>query len=287
MKSPTWVGPAAGAASALARELPNAIPPIAAATRAAAETARAMLFLETVISCLPGWPRGPSRPPPPCRSPWPRPDQLRYTVYHNEGLPVDAIISEDARVVRTREALRQAMTDLASEAPLEAITIRAVAARAGVGYATFFRHYADKEALLADVADQLTRAFLEQVRPLLRQKDRLAAARSLCAFVEDHLPIHRALIAGGAGDTVRAEMLRQTLATVAQARGRVPESALDELVLFHVVSSILNLLAWWLRNLDRVDAEAMGEIIERTVLTPVGALQRQPPAGLEPGGPAS
>ena len=56
---------------------------------------------------------------------------------------------------------------------------------------------------------------------------------------------------------------------------------------FHVVSSILNLLAWWLRNLDRVDASAMAEIIERTVLTPIGALQRQPPAGLAPGGPGS
>ncbi|HEX3700112.1 MAG TPA: TetR/AcrR family transcriptional regulator [Phenylobacterium sp.] len=189
----------------------------------------------------------------------------------------------DARVLRTREALRQAMTELAAEAPLEAITVRAVAARAGVGYATFFRHYADKEALLADVADQLTRAFLDQVRPLLRQKDRLAAARSLCAFVQDHLPIHRALIAGGAGETVRAEMLRQTLATVSQARARAAESALDELVLFHIVASILNLLAWWLRNHERVSAEAMAQVIERTVLTPVAALQRQPPPGLAPG----
>ena len=31
--------------------------------------------------------------------------------------------------------------------------MRAIAARAGVGYATFFRHYADKDALLADVVE--------------------------------------------------------------------------------------------------------------------------------------
>ena len=124
----------------------------------------------------------------------------------------------DARIVRTREALRQAMVDLEAESSLDTITVRAIAARAGIGYATFFRHYADKEALLADVADVLTRSFLEQVRPLLRQRDRLGAARSLCAFVEDHLPIHQALIAGGAGETVRAGMLRQTLETVGRAR---------------------------------------------------------------------
>ena len=47
---------------------------------------------------------------------------------------------DDPRIVRTRTALRQAMTELAGEAALDAITVRAIAARAGVGYATFFRH---------------------------------------------------------------------------------------------------------------------------------------------------
>lgn len=188
----------------------------------------------------------------------------------------------DARVVRTREALREAMVALAAESPLDAITVRAVAARAGVGYATFFRHYSDKEALLADVADVLTRDFLRQVAPLLAEKDRLGAARSLCAYVEDHLAIHQALIAGGAGETVRAGMLRQTMTTLAGARARDPDGPLDDLILFHVVSAILNLLAWWLRNREAVDRETMAEIIERTVLTPVGALKRQPPAALDP-----
>ena len=74
----------------------------------------------------------------------------------------------DARVVRTREALHDAMMSLAEESPLDAITVRAIAARAGVGYATFFRHYPDKDALLADVADRLIREFLQRVAPLLQ-----------------------------------------------------------------------------------------------------------------------
>jgi AcrR family transcriptional regulator len=186
----------------------------------------------------------------------------------------------DARVLRTRGALRQAMTELAAERPLEAITVRAIAARAGVGYATFFRHYTDKDALLAEVSELLIREFLQQVRPLLLQRDRAAAARTLCRYVLDHLAIHKALIAGGAGETVRAEMLRQAMTVVAAARARKPDGPLDDLILFHVVSSILNLLAWWLRHLDAVDADTMAEIVERTVLTPVSQLRRQPPGGL-------
>jgi AcrR family transcriptional regulator len=186
----------------------------------------------------------------------------------------------DARIVRTREALRKAMIALAEESPLDAITVRAIAARAGVGYATFFRHYPDKDALLADVADRLIREFLERVAPLLQEKDRAAAARSMCDFVLEHLAIYKALLAGGSGETVRAEMLRQTMITMAATRKRKPDGPLDDLMLFHLVSAILNLLSWWLRNLNAVSAESMAEVIERTVLTPVSLLRRQPPAGL-------
>ena len=186
----------------------------------------------------------------------------------------------DARVVRTREALREAMTALAEESPLDAITVRAIAARAGVGYATFFRHYTDKDALLADVADRLIQDFLRQVRPLVLVQDRRAAARSMCAFVAERLPIYKALLAGGSGETVRAEMLRQTMETMAMARQRPSEGVLDDLLLSHLVSTTLNLLSWWLRHLDKVDVEAMAEVIERAVLTPVSHLRLEPPAGL-------
>lgn len=186
----------------------------------------------------------------------------------------------DARVVRTRQALRQAMTELAEELPLDAITVRAIAARAGVGYATFFRHYSDKDELLGEVSELLIREFLIQVRPLMLQADRPAAARSLCQYVLDHLAIHKALLAGGSGQTVRAEMLSRAMEVMAAARTRKPDGPLDDLLLFHVVSTILNLLSWWLRNMDRVDAATMAEIVERTVMTPVGELRRTPPKGL-------
>jgi AcrR family transcriptional regulator len=189
-------------------------------------------------------------------------------------------IASDARVVRTRRALREAMTMLVAERPLEAITVRAIAARAGVGYATFFRHYVDKDALLSDVADVLTAELLQRIAPLLQQRNRLAAAQALCAFVDERRPICTALIAGGAGDTVRAEMLRQSMARVALARPAKPEGVLDDLILFHTVSATLNLLAWWLRRTGEVDPLAMAEIIERTVLTPAGSLRRQPPSGI-------
>ena len=172
------------------------------------------------------------------------------------------------------------MTELAEEHPLDAITVREIVAHAGVGYATFFRHYIDKEALLADVAGRLTQEFLGRVRPLMEQRDRRGAARSLCEFVLEHVALYRSLIAGGSGETVRAEMLRICLQTVAESRPPRPRGPLDEVALLHLVSAILNLLTWWLRHLEEADAATMAEIIERLVLTPMGELRADPPQGL-------
>jgi hypothetical protein len=70
------------------------------------------------------------------------------------------------------------------------------------------------------------------------------------------------------------------MATIAEARTQKPTGPLNDLLLFHLVAAILNLLAWWLRDLEKADAETMAELIERLVLTPVGDLRNGPPKGL-------
>lgn len=49
----------------------------------------------------------------------------------------------DPRMLRSREAMLSAASDLLTEGGLEAITHKAVAARAGVGRATVYRHWPD------------------------------------------------------------------------------------------------------------------------------------------------
>jgi AcrR family transcriptional regulator len=60
--------------------------------------------------------------------------------------------AKDARAVRTREALRNAMLQLLALKPLNKVTILDICQTAGIGYTTFFRHYPTKEALLDDIA---------------------------------------------------------------------------------------------------------------------------------------
>jgi AcrR family transcriptional regulator len=62
----------------------------------------------------------------------------------------------DARILRSRAAMRRALLELLQEMPIEAITGARIADRAGIGYATYFRHYADVRALLGDTVAAMT-----------------------------------------------------------------------------------------------------------------------------------
>ena len=57
----------------------------------------------------------------------------------------------DRRIRRTKKALEKALITLTLDKGYDAITIQDITEQADIGYRTFFRHYADKDALLRDV----------------------------------------------------------------------------------------------------------------------------------------
>src|SRR5215469_7530474 len=59
----------------------------------------------------------------------------------------------DRRVKRTQRLLAEALISLTLEKGYDAVTIRDITERADVAYATFFRHYDHKDALLDDVVE--------------------------------------------------------------------------------------------------------------------------------------
>lgn len=57
---------------------------------------------------------------------------------------------QDPRVTRTREAVRRAVRTLVQRSGFEALTHQQVAAEAGIGRATVYRHWPDRTQLLLD-----------------------------------------------------------------------------------------------------------------------------------------
>ena len=155
---------------------------------------------------------------------------------------------EDARVARSRAAMRQALLALLERMPLEDITGAMIAKQAKVGYATFFRHYVDMPALLA--------------------ADSGGAASVLIHAVQARRTVFRALLSG-AGATLRAELARQVIERVAILPDFSQSWLPRRLALRIAVTGTIELLDWWLREEPDRDPPDVAVLLDRLVISPL------------------
>jgi AcrR family transcriptional regulator len=178
----------------------------------------------------------------------------------------------DRRVQRTKSHLAGAVIALAGEKDFAALTIAEIADRAGVGYATFFRHYRDKDELLAEVADTLIDDLIALMVPAILRDDTLAASVALCRYVDENRAICKSLLAGGA----EAKVHRQLAARAAERAAGValpggPRDVPPELVIGHAVNATMGLISAWLDLGTVLGVEAMGAVIDALVMRPIRA----------------
>lgn len=175
--------------------------------------------------------------------------------------------STDARLVRTRNTLLQALLRLLETRPFDQVTIREIAAEAGIGYATFFRHYASKQELLHDLAADEIAGLLARAVPVLYSADSRQSCAALFAHVAEHRALWTALLTGGAAPTLKEEFIAQARRLAEDQRktgGVVP----DDLRILFGVSGTIEILAWWLQQEPDFPIERMPEILDRLVVAP-------------------
>ena len=184
----------------------------------------------------------------------------------------------DARAVRSRAALRQALLDLIEVKQFEAIAIKEITEQAGVSYPVFFRQFASTEELLADVATEQVRNLLSRSR-IAFERGATSSFADMCQYVEDRRALWAALLTTGASGAMRAEFSR--IATqVADSRPRVNPALPPDLVTELVVNAIFDILSWWLRQSDDYPVgdvvKLLDEFVTRRFTRPIDITLERP-----------
>lgn len=186
--------------------------------------------------------------------------------------------ARETRNTRTRPALHAALLSLLEEKGFDEVTVREITARAQIGYATFFRHYPDKETLLHELAAELIDRLLELTQPLLYTVDSRTSTQALCAFVWDQRRVWTALLTGGAAPILKDEFIRQAR-QLAMRQPQEDASIPVELKVLIPVSGTVEILSWWLRQPEPLPVERMAELLDRMIVQPaMGAAALAKPA---------
>jgi len=192
-------------------------------------------------------------------------DSLSDSMSHKLRAPMSSR-SKDLRAIRSGEALRNAMLDLLLEKSLEQITIRDICAAAGVHYATFFRHFQTKEALLDDIAKDQIRQINALTLAIRDADDFQAGFTALCQYVAEHRELWSTLLNGGAGSAMREEWLRQSQ-QVAAREEPINSWLPAELGTICAATLIAESLAWWVAQPEGAySVEAIAGILHRMIV---------------------
>jgi AcrR family transcriptional regulator len=188
----------------------------------------------------------------------------------------------DRRVLRTRDALGDALVALMHEKPFEKITVQHVLDRAKVGRSTFYTHFVGKEDLfLSDVEDffQMMSCQLSRTK---EASTRLAPVREMFAHVAHAHEFMAALVASGRIHEILqlaqghfAKGIDQRLAEIPKSREIPP--ATRTVLGVAAAGTMLSLMAWWIDRGSHASAEQMDAVFHNLVWSGINAAAVQMP----------
>lgn len=181
----------------------------------------------------------------------------------------------DLRSIRTRELLRTALLKLLEQRSLDEIVIRDITTTARVGYATFYRHYPTKEALLDDLAREQVEHLVNMSLPVLDSANTLAAYTTLFSYVDQHRSMWTTLLTGGAASAIKQQLLHLSR-EVAATRSVLDSAPATELRVVLVVTCTVELLAWWLGQPNPMSVDDIAKTFDDTIISPM-MTRRSPP----------
>lgn len=178
--------------------------------------------------------------------------------------------SQDRRVRRTQHLLAEALIALILEKGYEAVTIRDITDSADIGYATFFRHYRDKDELLKDVLDVVLSELTVMFSAKQADLDPVTIGVLLFRYVQERSEVIRVLLRSHA---LLDHVVEVAARNVLSEHTPLPESVVPpEIAAYHIVTASMSLIRWWLSHEMPYPPEQMGVIYHELITRPTSAV---------------
>jgi AcrR family transcriptional regulator len=184
----------------------------------------------------------------------------------------------DARVVRTRRSLQEALFALARERGIDEVSVSDIAERAGVNRSTFYQHYSDKETLLADALDLVAEqagAQLEEIDEW--SEDPPALLVDFLAHIDQHAELYRRVFLEPGYGVVLARLRQHVHDAVRRMDERpdavaadVPRDVPLDVIAAGVSGSIIGVIGAWLQSEARESPAVAALWVWRVIQGPAG-----------------
>jgi AcrR family transcriptional regulator len=177
----------------------------------------------------------------------------------------------DRRILKTQEALKQAVIELMAEKQFDEITIQDLSDKANLSRGTIYLHYEDKYDLL----DKLIESHISELRvrcEMSADLDFIEATLIWTEYFEEHYSFFSMMLASKGAPYFRnrfLDFLIEEFNNEVEITQGKNEGFDKELVVRFIASAQVGLVEWWFVNerpvSHQVLAEQLGALLERNV----------------------
>jgi len=149
------------------------------------------------------------------------------------------------------------------------VNIRDITERAQVGYATFFRHYRDKDQLLHDLLEGVLEELMTLLEPLSAAADPDRTGTLVFRHAQEHSDLYRVLLGGQHALELLPRALEVGIQGVTATFQERPDGCIPlEVAAHHIIRSFMALIEWWLAHDTPYPPETMGRIFRQLIMQP-------------------
>lgn len=164
----------------------------------------------------------------------------------------------DRRVLRTRQSLGEALVNLTLDIGYDAITIKELTQEASIGYATFFRHFKSKDELLMYVLESVLEDLNEMMEADMTPYEQ---ALVMYRYIEQHDRIYRVFVMLPRNSELLNRVYEAISTSIKNAYVARNESRIPmDVAVNHIVTSIIELIRWWISTDLELSVEQMATI---------------------------
>jgi AcrR family transcriptional regulator len=177
----------------------------------------------------------------------------------------------DRRILKSREAIKNAVVQLMSEKNFDDITIQDISDKANVSRGTIYLHYVDKYDLL----EKLIEEHINKLRELCESASELdygEANLPWFKYLESNYLFFSTMLASKGAPSFRKqfiEFLIEEFTDEVDAITGVNSDVNKDIILQFIVTSYVGIVEWWFKNgmpySPEVMAEQVGILLERNL----------------------
>ena len=165
----------------------------------------------------------------------------------------------DARIVKTRRSLQEALFALVNEHGIDEVSIADIAQRAGVNRTTFYLHYSDKETLLADALEAVAlEAGAKIDRIDVTGAEPPTVLVDFLVHVDTYADLYQRIFTEPGYGVVLARLRAQMIAAIERVAEDTSDDRATDLPLHFLASGIagamVGILGAWLNDTPRASA---------------------------------